>query len=88
MYLLLGHDTPVRDIRTVAVIDMDGSITTPDTADFLRAAEKGGITRLSPPRRHAAHSRRKRRTEREEVLFSTLSSAVLLRRSSRARGGF
>ena len=100
MYLLLGHDSPVRDVRTVAVIDLDGNITTPDTADFLRAAEKNGITRLagdnlpksavllSPPRRHAAHSRRKRRTEREEVLFSTLSSAVLLRRSSRARGGF
>ena len=99
MYLLTGHDAPIRGRNAVAVIDLDGKITTPDTADFLRSAEKSGITRLAgdnlpksavlctSPRNHARHSRRKYRNPPTEVIFTTIASAVILKRSERKRGG-
>lgn len=97
MILLIGHDAPVRSSSVVAAVDLDGKITTPDTADFLRRAERSGITRLTgadlpksavicaPPRRRARRTKRKVRSE--EVVFTTLSTAVILKRSARKRGG-
>ena len=99
MYLLAGHDAPVRGESAIAVIDLDGKITTPDTADFLRSAEKSGITRLAgdnlpksavlcaSPRKYARHSRRIQRKKSPELIFTTLASAIILKRSERKRGG-
>ena len=95
MFFLAGSSTPVREADVVAVIDLDGKVTTPDTADFLRAAERAGITSLagenlpkcfvllSPPRRSRRHARGRCR-----VIFSSTSAAALLRRSQIPGGGF
>ena len=99
MHLLIGHDAPVRAGSVIAVVDLDGRVTTPDTADFLRKAEREKITRLAgdnlpksavitaPQRKRARHSRMKLPKGKSEVIFSTLSAAVILRRSARKRGG-
>ena len=95
MFFLAGSSTPVRARDVVAVIDLDGRVTTPDTADFLRRAEREGITELAgenlpkcfvllaPPRRAGRGGRRRAR-----VIFSATSAAALNRRAQIASGGF
>ena len=85
MHFLAGSSTPVRWRDVVAVIDLDGKITTSDTADFLRRAEKDGIVELAgedlpkcfilavPQKR----SRRPLKRVRRRVILSHLSTAAL-----------
>ena len=42
MYLHAGAGTVVRGEDIIGIFDLDGKITTADTADFLRRAEKDG----------------------------------------------
>ena len=100
MHFLAGSSTPVRWRDVVAVIDLDGKITTPDTADFLRRAEREGITTLAgdnlpkcavllaPPRRKSRKSKSRRRTPKgTRLILSTTSAAALNRRSQLPHGG-
>ena len=100
LHFLAGSSAPVRGSDVVAVIDLDGKITTPDTADFLRRAERAGITTLAgdnlpkcavllaPPRRRARRSRSRRRPlGGTRLIFSTTSAAALNRRSQLPHGG-
>ena len=88
MYLHIGAETSVRDSDLVGIFDLDGQMTTADTAAFLRAAEKRKITRtaddaelpkcfllLSASR--CGKAGRRRRKRREEVLFTPISAAAL-----------
>lgn len=96
MYLHIGAETSVRDTSLVGIFDLDGQMTTADTAAFLRAAEKQKRTRaaddaglpkcfllLAEPVHNKAGWRR-RRKQPEEVLFSPISAAAL---SGRFRDG-
>ena len=96
MYLHIGAETSVRDGELVGIFDLDGQMTTADTAAFLRAAEKQGITRaadeaglpkcfllLAEPQHNRAGWRRKKE-RKESVLLSPISAAAL---SGRVRDG-
>ena len=100
MHFLAGSSAPVRWRDVVAVIDLDGKITTPDTADFLRRAEREGITvlagdnlpkcavLLSPPRKKSRKAKSHRRPPKgTRLIFSTTSAAALNRRSQLPHGG-
>jgi len=87
MFMHAGAGTVVRTSHIVGIFDLDGKITTADTADFLRRAEKSGIASLAgddlpkcfiveaPPRR--AKSRRARRRGRYRVILSHISAGAL-----------
>lgn len=47
MYLHAGAGTVVRGADIVGIFDLDGKITTADTADFLRRAEKNHTVELA-----------------------------------------
>jgi len=97
MLFLVGPGLAVRAGDLVAVVDLDGKVTTPDTADFLRRAERAGLTELAgenlpktavllaAPRNRCRRSRSNRRSCR--VIFSPVSSAALNRRSQLRGGG-
>lgn len=101
MHFLAGSSRPVRGRNIVAVIDLDGKITTPDTADFLRRAERAGVTALAgdnlpkcavliaPPTNTARRSRLllRRKKGGMQILFSTTSAAALSRRAQLPHGG-
>lgn len=100
MYFLAGSSLPVRMRDAVMIIDMDGRVTTPDTADFLRRAERAGITHLAgenlpkcavvlaPCRRTWRGAKGRRRPGRGmRVIFSTTSAAALNRRTQLPHGG-
>ena len=89
MYLHIGASASVRDRDLVGIFDLDGQMTTADTAAFLRTAEKKGITRaadetglpkcfllLTPPPHNRAGWRQKKK-QNETVLFSPISAAAL-----------
>ena len=46
MFLHAGAGTVVRGEDIIGIFDLDGKITTSDTADFLRRAEKDGVAEV------------------------------------------
>lgn len=85
MFLHAGAGTVVRGEDIIGIFDLDGKITTSDTADFLRRAEKDGVMELAgedlpkcfilavPQKR----SRRPMKRTRRRVILSHLSTAAL-----------
>ena len=47
MFLHAGAGTVVRGADIVGIFDLDGKITTADTADFLRRAEKDHLLEMA-----------------------------------------
>ncbi len=47
MFLHAGGGVILRDSLILGIFDLDGKITTPDTAEFLRRAERAGETSLA-----------------------------------------
>jgi len=88
MYLRAGADRMIRLSQLVGVFDLDGRITTADTADFLRRAERSGDTDLAGadlPKSFlllAPPKKRRGRSADASVLFSPLSAAILAQRIS------
>lgn len=85
MFLHAGAGTVVRGADIVGIFDLDGKITTADTADFLRRAEKDHMLEmagedlpkcfiLSVPNKK---KKRPRRVGRRRVILSHLSTAAL-----------
>ena len=85
MFLHAGAGTVVRGADIVGIFDLDGKITTADTADFLRRAEKNRIAELagddlpkcfilSVPNKK---KKRPRRVGRHRVILSHLSTSAL-----------
>ena len=89
MFLHAGAGEVVRTEKIVGIFDLDGKITTADTASFLRRAEKAGAAvmagwdlpksflLLAPARR-----KKKVRARTETVVFSHLSVSALGGRGS------
>ena len=90
MYMHAGAGTVVRGSDMIGIFDLDGKITTSDTADFLRRAEKDGVVELAgedlpkcfilavPQKR----SRRPVKRMRRRVILSHLSTSALSGRAS------
>ena len=85
MFLHAGAGTVVRGADIVGIFDLDGKITTSDTADFLRRAEKDHLLELagedlpkcfivSVPNKK---KKRPRRVGRRRVILSHLSNSLL-----------
>ncbi|MBQ7940238.1 MAG: DUF370 domain-containing protein [Clostridia bacterium] len=85
MFLHAGAGTVVRGEDIIGIFDLDGKITTADTAAFLRRAEKDHVAELAGddlpkcflvavPKKC---SRRMRRKKRCRVILSHLSTAAL-----------
>lgn len=82
MYIHLGSNRMVRDKTIVGIFDLDGEVTTPDTRDFLKHAEKAGITTLAGddlPRSFVVTSS----DYGEEVIFSRITSQALAGRGEK-----
>lgn len=90
MYLHAGAGTVVRGSDMVGIFDLDGKITTSDTADFLRRAEKDGTVELAGedlpkcfivavPKKKA---RRFRKSPKRRVILSHLSASALSGRAA------
>lgn len=90
MYLHTGAGVILREKDIVGIFDLDGKMTTPDTAAFLRRAEKDGITEMAgddlpkcfilaaPPAKHGSST--------EKVIFSHISAKVLAARGDDLTG--
>ena len=85
MYLSIGNDMAVRDRSIIGIFDLDGKITTADTAAFLRRAEKDHVAELAGddlpkcflvavPNKNTRRIRRRRKCR---VILSHLSTAAL-----------
>ena len=95
MFLHAGAGTVVSDSHIIGIFDLDGKITTPDTAAYLRRAERAGESEIAgsdlpksfivsyPPRRRRKRSdaRRRRIRFRDRVIFSHISAVFLARRA-------
>jgi len=91
MYLHAGAGVILRDTDIIGIFDLDGKMTTPDTAEFLRAAERRGITVLAGddlPKCFvlAADSARGGAPKKEKVVFSRISAKVLAARGDDLTG--
>ncbi len=85
MYLHAGAGTVVRGEDIIGIFDLDGKITTADTAAFLRRAEKDHVAELAGddlpkcflvavPNKNTRRIRRRRKCR---VILSHLSTAAL-----------
>ena len=85
MYLHAGAGVILRETEIIGIFDLDGKMTTPDTAEFLRTAERRGITVLAgddlPKSFILAAS-----PEKEKVVFSRISAKVLAARGDDLTG--
>lgn len=89
MYLHAGGGVILSDSSIIGIFDLDGKITTPDTADFLRRAEKDGITVLAGddlPKCFVLTAPQRGRTGKTEVVFSQISSGKLAARGDDLTG--
>ena len=76
MYLQIGAGELLREKDVVGIFDLDGKITTADTAAFLRRAEREGRAHLAGDDLPKCFVLTKR-GHREEVIFSPISARVL-----------
>ncbi len=85
MYLHAGAGVILREKDIIGIFDLDGKMTTPDTAAFLRRAEKSGITEMAgedlPKCFIVAAS-----STTEKVIFSHISAKVLAARGDDLTG--
>ena len=82
MYIHIGSDRMIRTEDIVGIFDLDGEITTPDTREFLKSADKAGITALAGddlPRSFVVISS----CDSEEIIFSRLTSQALCGRAAK-----
>ena len=96
MYLHAGGGVILRDSSIIGIFDLDGKVTTPDRADFLRKAEKDGVTSLAGddlPKCFilTAPARKKKKpksekTENTKVIFSHISAGKLSGRGDALTG--
>lgn len=85
MYLHAGAGVILREKDIVGIFDLDGKVTTPDTADFLRRAEQDGITELAGddlPKCFVLTAS----ARGEKVIFSHISAKVLAARGDDLTG--
>ena len=88
MFLHAGAGAVVRQKEIIGIFDLDGKITTKDTADFLRAAEKAGIAELAGkdlPKSFLLSCPQKGKPGRTRVIFSHISAGVLAKRGEMLR---
>lgn len=94
-YLHAGAGVIVREADIIGIFDLDGKITTADTADFLRRAERDGKTEtagddlpkcfllVAPPRRKNFSKKKSSRAHKtEKIVFSHISARHLSRRNT------
>lgn len=89
MYLHIGGGVILRDTSIIGIFDLDGKVTTPDTADFLRRAEKDGITSMAGddlPKCFVLTSPPRNRSGKKKVVFSQISAGVLANRGDSLTG--
>ena len=83
MYLHVGSGTVVRESQVVGIFDLDGPVTTPDTADFLRRAERDGTAEMAGaalPKCFIVCSAPRRRGKKpcgKRVIFAHLAAGVI-----------
>lgn len=85
MYLHAGAGVILREKEIIGIFDLDGKVTTPDTAAFLRRAEKDGIAELAGddlPKCFVLASS----SAGERVIFSKISAKVLAARGDDLTG--
>ena len=87
MYLHAGAGVILREKDIIGIFDLDGKVTTPDTASFLRRAEQEGSTELAGddlPKCFLLAADPKTATQR--VVFSHISAKVLAARGDDLTG--
>ena len=87
MFLHVGAGVIVRGEDLIGIFDLDGKITTPDTADFLRRAERAKETSLAGddlPKCFVLVSPKK--SAKQKVIFSQISAGVLANRGDSLTG--
>ncbi len=89
MYLHAGGGVLLRDSSIIGIFDLDGKVTTPDTAAFLRKAEKDGVTSLAGddlPKCFILTAPMRSKPGRECVVFSHISALKLSARGDALTG--
>ena len=89
MYLHAGGGVILRDSSIIGIFDLDGKVTTPDTADFLRQAEKDGITSLAGddlPKCFILAAPARGKKGKTKVIFSHISAGKLAGRGDALTG--
>ena len=89
MYLHVGGGVILRDTSIIGIFDLDGKITTPDTADFLRCAEKNKITSMAGddlPKCFVLTAPLRTKSGKTRVVFSQISASVLANRGDALTG--
>ena len=82
MYIHIGSSRMLRSEDIVGIFDLDGEVTTADTKEFLKNADKRGITALAGddlPRSFIVTAS----DDGEEVIFSRLTAQALAGRAEK-----
>ena len=82
MYIHIGSSRMLRAEDIVGIFDLDGEVTTADTKEFLKNADKRGITALAGddlPRSFIVTAS----DDGEEVIFSRLTAQALAGRAEK-----
>ncbi len=88
MFLHAGGGVILRDSSIIGIFDLDGKMTTPDTADFLRRAERAGETCLAGddlPKCFLLTAEKNDR-KKQHITFSCISAGVLANRGDALTG--
>ena len=86
MYLHAGGGVILRDSDILGIFDLDGKITTPDTAEFLRRAERAGETSLAGDDLPKCFILTADGKGSQHVTFSCISAGVLANRGDALTG--
>ncbi len=86
MYLHAGGGVILRDSSILGIFDLDGKMTTPDTADFLRRAERAGETSLASDDLPKCFILTADGKTSQKVIFSCISAGVLANRGDALTG--
>lgn len=87
MYLHAGAGVILREKDIIGIFDLDGKVTTPDTASFLRRAEKSGTAVLAGddlPKCFILTA--EKNSDEKRVIFSHISAKVLAARGDDLTG--
>ncbi len=86
MYLHAGGGVILKGSSIIGIFDLDGKITTPDTADFLRRAEKAGETSLAGDDLPKCFILSAEGRSSQHITFSCISAGVLANRGDALTG--
>ena len=76
MYLHAGNNKSIRLNEIIGIFDMDTATVSSDTKEFLRRAEKAGVTEMCTEELPKSFVL----TDKGDVIFSQISTASLMGR--------